>query len=76
MSGERDSGRAGPLFFLLGLITVFAIWLLMAVLTEDAPPAASPQSQGAAQPTWSDEEYASYLEGWNEGRRGGQGWML
>lgn len=37
----------GPLFFLLGMIVVFALWLLMAVLTEDAPPAASPQPQGA-----------------------------
>jgi len=27
-------------------------------------------------PTWSDEEYAEYLRGWNEGRRGGQGVLL
>ncbi len=25
---------------------------------------------------WSDEQYAEYLRGWNEGQRRGQGWML
>jgi len=50
-----NGDRAGPLFFLLGLITVFTIWLAVAVLTEDAPPTASPQPQGAAQ-GWALEE--------------------